>query len=53
MGIYVHLQTTAQYCNTGSLRLVKTDSTPAHCEASYIKDGVPSGYTGMNLDLRH
>lgn len=26
-------------------RLVKTDSTPAHCEASYIKDGVPSGYT--------
>lgn len=34
-------------------RLVKTDSTPAHCEASYIKDGEPSGYTGMNLDLRH
>lgn len=26
-------------------RLMKTDSTPAHCEALYIKDGMSSGYT--------
>lgn len=25
-------------------RLVKTDSAPGHCEASSIKDDVPSGY---------